>query len=132
MSTYDKMLKGGSRGMAAVPGKSAESNLFLCSRQKKPMMPPMTRNTNLEGSVAHQGVDRRAPPTMRAKEKIVVNLPPGVMAGGRSRYRDGKLAASRGNQVHSSIEDHPADKKGGLDKRVGVREVAVRSATQDV
>ena len=39
MSTHAGVLKGGKRGPAVVPGKSAESNLFLfCSRQKKPML----------------------------------------------------------------------------------------------
>src|SRR5436190_943902 len=38
MSTHAGVLKGGKRGPAVVPGKSAESNLFLfCSRQKKPV-----------------------------------------------------------------------------------------------
>src|SRR3954447_3449426 len=29
MGTHEKVLKGGKRGMAVVPGKSAESNMFL-------------------------------------------------------------------------------------------------------
>src|SRR4051812_38188434 len=43
MSTHAKVLKGGKRGPAVIPGKSGESNLYqFCSRQKKPIMPPKT------------------------------------------------------------------------------------------
>src|SRR5437016_7802001 len=41
LSTHAGALKGGKRGPAVIPGKSAESNLFqFCSRQKRPIMPP--------------------------------------------------------------------------------------------
>src|SRR5947209_7906839 len=54
MSTHAGVLKGGKRGPAVIPGKSAESNLFLfCSRQKKPVMPPKSEEplNSLEVSV---------------------------------------------------------------------------------
>ena len=127
MSTYDKMLKGGKRGgMAVVPGKSAESNLFLfCSRQKKPMMPPKTEEplNSKEVSLIKAWIDEgaKAPTMARAKEKIVVNLPPALVKPVRAVAvsPDGKLvAASRGNQVHLfELKTIPAEKKGGMDKK---------------
>ena len=44
-----------------VPGKSAESFLFLaCSRQVKPIMPPKTEEPlTPQELIAHQAVDRR-------------------------------------------------------------------------
>ena len=81
MSTYAGVMKGGKRGVAVVPGKSAESNLFMfCSRQKKPIMPPKSEEplTSQELSLLKLWVEEGAKmPTMaRAKKKIVVDLPP--------------------------------------------------------
>jgi WD40 repeat protein len=108
MGTHAGVLKGGKRGAAVVPGKSAESNLFLfCSRQKKPMMPPKTEEplTSQEVSVIKLWIDEgaKAPTTAREKVKVVVNLPPAIVKPVRAVAvsPDGKtVAASRGNQVH--------------------------------
>jgi WD40 repeat protein len=126
MGTHAGVLKGGKRGAAVVPGKSGESNLFLfCSRQKKPMMPPKTEEplNSKEVSLIKLWIDEGAKPptTARTKEKIVVNLPPGLVKPVRAVAvaPDGKLvAASRGNQVHLfELKTVPADKKGGQEKK---------------
>lgn len=108
MGTHAGVLKGGKRGPAVVPGKSAESNLFLfCARQKKPIMPPKSEEplTSPELSLIKLWIDEgaKAPTTAREKAKVVVSLPPAIVKPVRAVAvsPDGKtVAASRGNQVH--------------------------------
>ncbi|HJZ54054.1 MAG TPA: c-type cytochrome domain-containing protein, partial [Gemmataceae bacterium] len=108
MSTYAGVMKGGKRGPAVIPGKSAESNIFqFCSRQKKPIMPPKTEEplSPHEVTLIKMWIDQGAkPPTVeRVKTKVVVNLPPALVKPVRAIAvsPDGKVvAASRGNQVH--------------------------------
>jgi WD40 repeat protein len=126
MGAHDKVLKGGKRGAAVVPGKSAESNLFLfCARQKKPIMPPKSEEPLEPKEVAliKAWIDEgaKAPTTARVKEKVVVNLPPALVKPVRAVAvaPGGKLiAASRGNQVHIfEVRTVPADTKGGPEKK---------------
>lgn len=126
MSTYAGVMKGGKRGVAVVPGKSAESNMFLfCSRQKKPIMPPKSEEplTSQELSLLKLWIDEGAKmPTMaRVKRKVVVDLPPALVKPVRAVAvaPDGKLvAASRGNQVHLfELKSEPADAKKGTPKK---------------
>jgi WD40 repeat protein len=126
MSTYAGVMKGGKRGVAVVPGKSAESNIFLfCSRQKKPIMPPKSEDplTSQELSLLKLWIDEGAkmPTMMRAKRKIIVDLPPALVKPVRAVAvsPDGKLvAASRGNQVHLfALKSEPADAKKGTQKK---------------
>lgn len=125
MGSYEKVVKGGKRGMAVVPGKSAESNLFLfCSRQKKPIMPPKSEEqlNSKEVSTIKLWIDQgaKAPTGVKVKEKIVVNLPPALVRPVRAVAvsPEGKLvAASRGNQVHLfELKTVKAEKKGEKDK----------------
>ncbi len=125
MGTHEKVLKGGKRGAAVVPGKSAESNLFLfCARQKGPIMPPKSDEPldSREASLIKRWIDEgaKAPATARVKEKVVVNLPPALVKPVRAVAvaPNGKtVAASRGNQVHIfELKVTPAEKKGGTDK----------------
>src|SRR5262249_30546935 len=81
MGTYEKVMKGGAkRGeKVVVPGKSADSFLFLaCSRKVKPIMPPKSEEplSPEELTLVKLWIDQgaKAPTTMRMKEKIVVNL----------------------------------------------------------
>ena len=126
MSTYAGVMKGGKRGVAVVPGKSAESNIFLfCSRQKKPIMPPKSEDplTSPELSLLKLWIDEGAKmPTMaRVKRKVIVDLPPALVKPVRAVAvsPDGKLvAASRGNQVHLfELKSEPADAKKGIAKK---------------
>lgn len=125
MSTYAGILKGGKRGPAVIPRKSAESNLFLfCSRQKKPMMPPKSEDplTPQEVTILKLWIDQGAvAPTMeRIRTKVVVHLPPALVKPVRAVAvsPDGKLvAASRSNQVHLfALKTEPADPKKGRKK----------------
>jgi WD40 repeat protein len=109
MSTYAGVMKGGKRGAAVVPGKSAESNLFLfCARQKQPVMPPADSDepcTPQEVTLLKLWIDQgaKAPATARVKKKIVVSLPPAQVRPVRAVAvsPDGTVvAAGRGNQVH--------------------------------
>jgi WD40 repeat protein len=125
MSTHEKVLKGGKRGAAVVPGKPAESNLFLfCARQKKPIMPPKSEEplTSKEASVLKLWIDEgaKAPTAARIRDKVVVSLPPALVKPVRAVAvaPTGKaVAASRGNQVHLfELKTTPAEKKGDKDK----------------
>lgn len=108
MSSYAGVMKGGKRGTAVVPGKSADSNLFLfCTRQKKPIMPPKSEEpcTPQEVTLIKAWIDQgaKAPTMARVKKKIVVSLPPAQVRPVRAVAvsPDGKVvAAARGNQVH--------------------------------
>ncbi|MFM8273481.1 MAG: c-type cytochrome domain-containing protein [Gemmata sp.] len=125
MSTYEKVMKGGKRGTAVVPGKSADSNLFtFCARQKQPMMPPKTDEplNSTELTLIKLWIDEgaKAPTSpLKTKDKVIVNLPPALVKPVRAVAvaPDGKLvAASRGNQVHLfELKTTPAEKKGGKD-----------------
>ena len=126
MSSYAKLMKGGKRGPAVVPGKSAESNLFLfCSRQKKPIMPPKSEEplTSLEVSLIKLWIDEgaKAPSMEKIKDKVIVNLPPALVKPVRAVAvsPDAKLVAgSRGNQVHLfEMKSEPADAKKGTPKK---------------
>ena len=109
MATYPAVLKGGKRGKAVIPGKSAESNLFLfCSRQKTPIMPPEKEEplTSPELSLIKLWIDEgaKAPAIAVAlKPKIVLTLPPALVKPVRAIAvkPDGSIvAAGRGNQIH--------------------------------
>jgi WD40 repeat protein/cytochrome c5 len=127
MSTYEKVMKGGAKRGAkvVVPGKSADSFLFLsCARQVKPMMPPKTEDplTSQELSLVKLWIDEgaKAPTTVRVKEKVVVNLPPALVKPVRAVAvaPDGKtVAASRGNQIHVFEAKDAADAKKGEAKK---------------
>ncbi len=132
MSTHAGVLKGGKRGPAVVPGKSAESNLFLfCSRQKKPIMPPKTEEnplTSEEVSLLKLWIDggAKAPTMARTKKAIVVSLPPALVKPVRALAvaPDGKtLVASRGNQVHKfELQEVDDEKKKESKKKEWVFE----------
>ncbi len=123
MSTYAGVMKGGKRGLAVLPGKSAESNMFLfCSLQKKPIMPPKSEANPLtpeELTLLKLWIDQgaKAPTSERVKAKIIVNLPPALVKPVRAVAvaPDGKtIVGSRGNQINlfeAKTED--ADKKKG-------------------
>jgi len=125
MSTYEKVMKGGGKraGKVVIPGKSAESFLFLaCSRQMKPIMPPKSEESlnSREVSIIKLWIEEgaKAPTTVRVKEKIIVNLPPALVKPVRAVAvsPDGKMVvASRGNQVHIfDLKTEPADAKKGV------------------
>lgn len=122
MSTFAGVMKGGKRGPAVIPGKSAESNMFLfCSRQKKPIMPPKSEDplNSQELTLIKLWIDQgaKAPTMDRVKAKVVVNLPPALVKPVRAVAvsPDGKLVAgSRGNQVNVyEVKTEPADAKKG-------------------
>lgn len=130
MSTYAGVMKGGKResngAKVVVPGKPAESYLFLhSSRQKKPIMPPKSEDplTSQELSLIELWIKEgaKAPTMARAKRKIVVDLPPALVKPVRAVAvaPDGKtVAASRGNQVHLyELKSEPADAKKGTPKK---------------
>ena len=124
MTTYEKVMKGGSKRGAkvVVPGKSGDSFLFLaCSRQAKPIMPPKSEYplSSREVTLIQLWIDQgaKAPTTKTsAKDQVIVNLPPALVRPVRAVAvsPDGKsVAASRGNQVHVFEAKVPANAKKG-------------------
>ena len=70
MSAYEKVMKGGKKcgAKVIVPGKSADSFLFLaCSRQTRPMMPPKSEEplTSREVSMIKAWIDEGRRPRPR-------------------------------------------------------------------
>ena len=108
LGTYAGLMKGGKRGIDVLPGRSAESSLFLmCARQKKPIMPPKSDEplTPEELTLVKLWIDQgaKAPTGVREKAKVVLNLPPALFKPVRATAvsPDGRLvAAGRGNQIH--------------------------------
>lgn len=112
MGTHAGVLKGGKRGPAVVPGKPAESQLFLAvTHARKPVMPPKSENNDLTpGEVAvlkawiEQGAGGGpAGPETKPRTRVAVGPPPAAVKPVRAVAvsPDGAVvAAGRGNQVH--------------------------------
>lgn len=111
MGTHAAVLKGGKRGAAVVPGKPMESTLYVfSSHAKKPIMPPRSENNELEPQEVailkawiEQGAKGPAGPEIKARPKVVLNLPPAIVKPVRGiaiSPDKSQVIASRGNQIH--------------------------------
>jgi hypothetical protein len=108
LSSYDTMMRGGKRGPAVVPNKSAESPLVkLASKDIRPFMPPKSEEplTPNELALLKLWIDQGAkPPTgLREMPKVVLKAPPAAVVsvlGVAVSPDKSAVAASRGNQVH--------------------------------
>ncbi len=108
LSSYDTMMRGGKRGPAVVPNKSAESLLVkLSSKDVRPFMPPKSEEslTSSELALIKLWIDQGAkPPTgLREMLKVVVKAPPPTVVsvlGVAISPDKSAVAASRGNQIH--------------------------------
>jgi len=81
LASYEGLVKGGSRGTAIVPGKSANSLLYKSAgRTAKPLMPPKNEVPLVPEELAliklwiDQGA--KAPTGPRVRPKIIVGVPP--------------------------------------------------------
>jgi WD40 repeat protein len=108
MSTYESLMKGGSRGSPIVPGASAGSLLIkLCGRTEKPTMPPK-RETPLspeELALVKLWIDQgaKAPAGALERPKVVLTLLPADVEPVRGLAVSpdkSAVVASRGNQIH--------------------------------
>ncbi len=108
LASYERLVKGGKRGPAVVPGNKEKSLVYKAAgRIAKPYMPPK-REVPLspeELAVIGLWIDQgaKAPTSVKVKPKIVVGLPPaGVRPVRAIAISPNKsfLAASRGNQIH--------------------------------
>jgi WD40 repeat protein len=108
MASYETLLKGGKRGPAVVPGKSADSLLVkLAGKTVKPTMPPKKEEplTPQELALIKLWIDQgaKAPTTVRERPRIVLQAPPASVhpvLGVAISSDKSTVAASRGNQVH--------------------------------
>jgi WD40 repeat protein len=108
MGSYETLVKGGKRGPAVVPGKSAESLLVkLAGKTLKPFMPPKREEplTPEELAMIKLWIDQgaRAPATVRERPRVVLSTPPAAVTpvlGVAVSPDKSAVAASRGNQVH--------------------------------
>src|SRR6516162_9148301 len=82
LGSYETLMKGGKKGPAIVPGKSAESPLVqFAGKTKKPFMPPKTEVPLAPEELAliKLWIDQGAKPPSGSgeKPKIVLTIPPG-------------------------------------------------------
>src|SRR6185369_14069166 len=81
ISSYEALMKGGKRGEAVKPGKSADSRLYTeVMRTQKPVMPPRGEDpcTPEEAAIIKMWIDQgaKAPSTIRKVKDPIVNAPP--------------------------------------------------------
>jgi WD40 repeat protein len=108
LGSYEGMMRGGKRGAAIVPGKSAESRLVhLSGKTEKPLMPPKNDEplTPEELALVKLWIDQgaKAPTGERVKVKVVVTPPPAPVhpVRGLAISPDkSMIAASRSNEIH--------------------------------
>lgn len=110
LSSYEGLMKGGKRGEAVKPGKSADSVLYKSiMRTHKPFMPPKGDEnppcTPEEAALVKLWIDQgaKAPVTARVRKAIVVTPPPeGVNPVRAIAVSPDKtaIASGRGNKVH--------------------------------
>jgi WD40 repeat protein len=109
LGSYDALIKGGKRGPAVVPGKSASSLLVkLAGRTMDPPMPPLKEEDSLspeELALVKLWIDQgaKAPTGARVRPKIIVGLPPANVHPVRAvavSPDKAAVAAGRGNQIH--------------------------------
>jgi WD40 repeat protein len=108
ISSYESMVKGGKRGPAIVPGKSAQSMLCkLAGKSQKPLMPPKLEEplTPDELALIKLWIDQgaKAPTGMRVRPKVLVGVPPPTVHPVRAvavSPDKSAVAAGRGNQIH--------------------------------
>ena len=108
LSSYDTMMRGGKRGPAIIPGKSAESLLVkLSAKEIRPYMPPKSEEplTPQELALIKLWIDQgaKAPTGSRVVEKVVLKAPPAIVTpvlGVAVSPDKSAVAASRGNQIH--------------------------------
>jgi WD40 repeat protein len=108
MGSYETLVKGGKRGPAVVPGKSADSLLVkLAGKTHKPFMPPKREEplTPEELALIKLWIDQgaKAPTTVRERPRVVLRPPPAGVTpvfGVAVSPDKSAVAASRGNQIH--------------------------------
>jgi WD40 repeat protein len=108
LSSYDAMMRGGKRGPAVIPGKSAESLLAkLCQKAVRPYMPPRSEEALSPNELAliklwiDQGA--KAPTGLRAPPKVVLKSPNSTVNpvfGVAVSPDKSQAAGTRGNQIH--------------------------------
>jgi WD40 repeat protein len=108
LGSYEGLIKGGKRGPAVTPGKSADSLLVkLAGKTMKPTMPPKKEEplTPEELALIKLWIDQgaKAPTAVRERPKVVLAAPPaGVhpVLGVAVSPDKSAVAASRGNEIH--------------------------------
>jgi WD40 repeat protein len=108
MGSYELLVKGGKRGPAIVPGKSAESLLIkLAGKTQKPFMPPKSEEplTPEELALLKLWIDQgaKAPAGRRTKPKVVLTALPAQVHPVRAvaiSPDKAAVAAGRANQIH--------------------------------
>lgn len=108
LASYDTLMKGGKRGAAVVPGKSAESLIVkLAGKTDRPSMPPKSEEplTPEELALLKLWIDQgaKAPSGARTKTKLVLAAPPAQVTPVRALCLspdNSAIVASRGNQIH--------------------------------
>jgi WD40 repeat protein len=108
LSSYDAMMRGGKRGPAVIPGKSAESHLAkLCQKAVRPFMPPRSEEplSPAELALIKLWIDQgaKAPTGQRVAVKVVLKSPNTTVTpvfGVAVSPDKSQVAGTRGNQIH--------------------------------
>jgi WD40 repeat protein len=108
LGSFESLMKGGKKGPAIVPGKSAESPLVLfAGKTKKPFMPPKTEEplTPEELALIKLWIDQgaKAPSGQRERPRVILGmLPAGVHPVRAVAVSPDKsaVAAGRANEIH--------------------------------
>jgi WD40 repeat protein len=108
MGSYESLMKGGKRGAAIIPGKSAESRIVkLAGKTERPTMPPKSEEPLKPEELAllklwiDQGA--KAPTRARVKTLVALTAPPERVTPVRALAVSpdkSAVVASRGNQIH--------------------------------
>src|SRR5262245_47678378 len=108
LGSYESLMKGGKRGAAVVPGKSAESRIVqLAGKTDRPSMPPKSEEplTPEELALIKLWIDQgaKAPTGARVKIAVTLSAPPERVTPVRAiavSPDKSAVVASRGNQIH--------------------------------
>ncbi len=108
MASYESLMKGGKRGAAVVPGKSADSLVVkFAGRTDKPIMPPKNEEplSPEELALIKLWIDQgaKAPLSKREKPKVILSALPPIVHPVRSLSVNpdkSAVAAGRANQIH--------------------------------
>src|SRR5258708_39067570 len=108
LASYDSLMKGGKRGAAVVPGKSADSRIVhLAGKTERPTMPPKSEEplTPEELALLKLWIDQgaKAPTGTRVKTTIVLTAPPDRVTPMRAlavSTDKSAVVVIRGSQIH--------------------------------
>jgi WD40 repeat protein/mono/diheme cytochrome c family protein len=141
MGTVESIVKGGKRGVAVVPGKPDESNLYLmAAHRKKPVMPPASEGNDLTDAERatlkawiEQGAKGPAAAEAKALRKVALVLPAATVKPIRAvavHPKEPLVAVARANAIY--LVDAKTGAIAGMFQDPTIEAVAGRAAPAHV